>query len=272
MGRIFLLMIAIILTLFSFQCDYAWAQPMDKDISQLIIVYDNNISKKGLISAWGFSCAIILPQKFILFDTGGDPSILLKNLDEMNIHPEKIDSIILSHGHMDHLGGLPALLGIQERPVTVYLLKSFPKSFKEEVVLSGADVKEIGVPMMIHTGIYTTGELGLSIKEQSLVLKTVKGLVIITGCAHPGIVEIVDHAKKLFKEDVYLLIGGFHLTGKSTKEITAIVKQLDELNVKRVAPCHCSGNTARDLFKRHYGNNYIECGAGLICDIPHIKE
>ncbi|MBN2059704.1 MAG: MBL fold metallo-hydrolase [Deltaproteobacteria bacterium] len=244
---------------------------MNKEISQLIIVYDNNISKKGLTSAWGFSCLIILSQKFILFDTGGDPSILLENMEEMDIDPEKLDSVVLSHVHWDHVGGLSALLGIQKRPIIAYLPKSFPDNFKKQVALMGADVKEIGGSLMIDNGVYTTGELGLSIKEQSLVLKTVNGLVIITGCAHPGIVEIVDHAKKLFKEDVYLLIGGFHLTGKSTKEITAIVEQLDKLNVKRVAPCHCSGNTARDLFKRHYGNNYIECGVGLLLDIPYIK-
>jgi 7,8-dihydropterin-6-yl-methyl-4-(beta-D-ribofuranosyl)aminobenzene 5'-phosphate synthase len=245
---------------------------MNKDISQLIIVYDNNISKKGLISAWGFSCLIIHPQKFILFDTGGDPSILFKNMDEMDIDPKKIDSVVLSHAHWDHVGGLPALLGIQKRPVIVYLPKSFPDNFKKQVALTGADVKEIGGSLMIYKGVYTTGELGLSIKEQSLVLKTSKGLVIITGCAHPGIVEIVDHAKRLFNEEVYLLIGGFHLTGKTQQEITAITRQLDGLKVERVAPCHCSGDTARDLFKRHYGNNYIECGVGLLLDIPDIKE
>jgi 7,8-dihydropterin-6-yl-methyl-4-(beta-D-ribofuranosyl)aminobenzene 5'-phosphate synthase len=265
-------MIAIILTFSSLRCDYAWAQPMNKDISQLIIVYDNNISKNGLISAWGFSCLIIYPQKFILFDTGGDPSILLKNMDEMDIDPKKIDSVVLSHAHWDHVGGLPALLGIQKRPVIVYLPKSFPDNFKKQVALTGADVKEIGGSLMIYKGVYTTGELGLSIKEQSLVLKTSKGLVIITGCAHPGIVEIVDHAKRLFNEEVYLLIGGFHLTGKTQQEITAITRQLDGLKVERVAPCHCSGDTARDLFKRHYGNNYIECGVGLLLDIPDIKE
>jgi 7,8-dihydropterin-6-yl-methyl-4-(beta-D-ribofuranosyl)aminobenzene 5'-phosphate synthase len=272
MGRICLTMMAIILTFFSLRCDYAWAQPMDKDTCQIIIIYDNNTLKKDLISAWGFSCLINLPRYIILFDTGGDPSILLKNMDKMDIDPRKIDSVVLSHIHGDHVGGLTALLGIQKRPVTVYLPKSFPDNYKKEASLMGADVKEVGGSVMIHSGVYTTGELGGSIKEQSLVLKTSKGLVIITGCAHPGIVEIVSHVKKLFKDNIYLLIGGFHLIGKSQEEITSIVKKLDELNVKMVAPCHCSGDTARNLFKRHYGNNYIECGAGLIFDIPDIKE
>ena len=116
----------------------------------------------------------------------------------------------------------------------------------------GADIEEVGGSVMIHPGVYTTGELGRSLKEQSLVLKTCEGLVIITGCAHPGIVEIVTHVRELFKENVYLLIGGFHLMGKSQKEIREIAKKLDELKVERIAPCHCSGDTARDSFKQYY--------------------
>jgi len=265
-------LIAIISISFLLQCNSAWTRPMNKDTGQLIIIYDNNILEKGLTPAWGFSCLINLPQYRLLFDTGGDPSILLKNMREMDIDPEKIDSVVLSHGHGDHVGGLSVFLRNQKHPIIVYLPKSFPNSFKEEVALMGADVKEVGGPLMIHTGIHTTGQLGGSIKEQSLVLKTCKGLVIITGCAHPGIVEIVDHARKLFGENVYLLIGGFHLMGKSPKEITEIAKQLDELKVERIAPCHCSGDTARELFRYYYGQNYIECGAGLALEIPAIKE
>ena len=244
---------------------------MNETKSQLLIVYDNNTLKKGLISAWGFSCLIILPQYQILFDTGGDPSILLKNMHGMDIDTEKINSVVLSHGHGDHVGGLSGFLHYQHR-VTVYLPKSFPKGFKDEVGLMGAGVEEVRGSVMIHPGVHTTGELGGSIKEQSLVLKTCHGLVIITGCAHPGIVEIVDHARKLFKENIYLLIGGFHLTGRSPNEIMEIAKKLDELKVERIAPCHCSGDSARDLFSHHFGDNYIECGAGLALEIPDLQE
>ncbi|MBL7178573.1 MAG: MBL fold metallo-hydrolase [Desulfobacteraceae bacterium] len=262
--------IAIILITFSLQSAFAWRRSMNEAGSQLIIVYDNNTLKKGLTSSWGFSCLIILPQYRILFDTGGDPSILLKNMDRMDIDPEKIDSVVLSHGHADHTGGLIGLLQYHN-DVTVYLPKSFPKMFKKEVDSIGARIEEVGGSIMIHPSVYTTGELGKSIKEQSLVLKTRKGLVIITGCAHPGIVEIVEHVRKLFKDKVYLLIGGFHLMGKSPKEIKGIAKKLDELNVEKIAPCHCSGDTARDIFKQYYGDNYITCATGLVMETPHLK-
>ena len=244
---------------------------MNDTAHQILIIYDNNTLKGDLTPAWGFSCLIILPPYQILFDTGGDPSILLKNMHEMDIDPEKIDTVVLSHGHGDHVGGLEEFLRYQHR-VTVYLPRSFPKRFKEGVGLMGADVEEVGGSVMIHPSVYTSGELGGGLKEQSLVLKTCQGLVIITGCAHPGIVEIVEHVRGLFEENVYLLIGGFHLMGKSPKELREIAKKLDELKVERIAPCHCSGDTARGFFRQYYGDNYITCAAGLVIDMPHLEE
>jgi 7,8-dihydropterin-6-yl-methyl-4-(beta-D-ribofuranosyl)aminobenzene 5'-phosphate synthase len=266
------ILIPILLTAFSFQCNHAWTGPVHKDESNLIIVYDNNIWEQGLTPAWGFSCLIDLPESCVLFDTGGDPSILLGNMQKMGIDPQDIDTVVLSHIHGDHIGGLSGLLSHKDRPVTVYLPESFPDSTKEQIALMGADIKEVGGPLMIHQGVYTTGELGWSIKEQSLVLQTRKGLVVITGCAHPGIVEIVDYARSHFKKNIYLLIGGFHLIGKPQNEIKEIAKQLDKLNIDKIAPCHCSGDKAREVFRDYYGEDYIECGAGLILNIPDIIE
>lgn len=263
----------IILSIFYLlQCSYAGTLSMNNDTNQLIIIYDNNLSDKDLTAAWGFSCLIILPQYRILFDTGGDPSILLENMHKMEIDPEKIDSVVLSHVHGDHTGGLKGFLRQHIHHVTVYLPESFPKGYKEEASFMGADIKDVKNTMMINKGVYTTGQLGKGIKEQSLILKTREGLVIITGCAHPGIVEIVEHVRKLFKENIYLLIGGFHLMNKSPGEINNIAEQLDKLGIERIAPCHCSGDNARELFRLHYGKNYIECGAGLAIEIPDIKK
>jgi 7,8-dihydropterin-6-yl-methyl-4-(beta-D-ribofuranosyl)aminobenzene 5'-phosphate synthase len=264
-------LVTILSLILSWQCVYARRSSMNEGTNELFIIYDNNTLKSGLKSAWGFSCLIILPQYRILFDTGGDPSILMNNMNLMDIHPEDIDSVVLSHGHGDHTGGLGGLLHYHPN-VTVYLPKSFPKSFKNEVNHIGARVHEVGGSMMLYPGVYTTGELGNGIKEQSLLLKTKKGLVIITGCAHPGIVDIVLKARSLFKDKVHLLMGGFHLMGSSQKEIRDIIKRLDEVEVERVSPCHCSGDTARKLFREHYGENYIKCGAGLVLEIPDLKE
>lgn len=235
---------------------------------ELIIVYDNNPYDNQLHTAWGFSCLIRLPDKAILFDTGGDSSTLLYNMSQLQIDPGEVDVVVLSHIHGDHTGGLGGFLQ-QNSKVTVYLLDSFPQSFKDEVKSLGARMVEISQPSEIFQNVYTTGELGDGIKEQSLILKTRKGLVVITGCAHPGIVEIVQTAKEVVPDNkIYLVVGGFHLSGASYTQIESIISSFIQLGVEKVAPCHCSGDETRRLFEESYGVNYIESGVGKRILLP----
>jgi len=233
----------------------------------IAITYDNNPYDDRLRTAWGFSCLLRLPEKTILFDTGGDSSILLDNMDQLQIDPKEIDIVVLSHIHGDHVGGLGGILN-QNSDVTVYLPASFPQSLKEDVKLYGAEVKEIHEPRELFDGVYTTGELNGGIKEQSLIVKTDEGLVIITGCAHPGVVNVVQKAREIAGDKVYLLLGGFHLGGTSASKIESIIDSFEQLGVERVAPCHCSGDSARRLLREHYGEGYIECGVGRRVTLP----
>ena len=233
----------------------------------IAITYDNNPYDDRLRTAWGFSCLVRLPEKTILFDTGGDSSILLDNMDQLQIDPKEIDIVVLSHIHGDHVGGLGGILN-QNSDVTVYLPASFPQSLKEDVKLYGAEVKEIHEPRELFDGVYTTGELNGGIKEQSLIVKTDEGLVIITGCAHPGVVNVVQKAREIAGDKVYLLLGGFHLGGASTSKIESIIDSFEQLGVERVAPCHCSEDSARRLLREHYGEGYIECGVGRRVTLP----
>jgi 7,8-dihydropterin-6-yl-methyl-4-(beta-D-ribofuranosyl)aminobenzene 5'-phosphate synthase len=164
--------------------------------------------------------------------------------------------IFLSHIHGDHTGGIGRLL--QEKcDVDVYVPTSFPATFKE--TLTGARVKEVSGASGILSGVYTTGELGSGLIEQSLVLKTRKGLVAITGCAHPGIVNMVRKAKEITGDEiVYLVMGGFHLAGKSEFRLKSILAEFRRQSVQKVAPCHCTGDEARRLFKQEYGAHCIE--------------
>ena len=236
----------------------------------ITVSYDNNPYKERLTTAWGFSCVIRGTEKTILFDTGGDGSILLTNMEELGINPKEIDLVVLSHIHGDHVGGLPSFL--RKNPeVVVYLPKSFPKGFKDEVKEYGAKIIEVQGPLKICEGVYSTGELGTWIKEQSLIIYTEKGLVVITGCAHPGIVKIVNKAKDLVKGDVLLVMGGFHLGGESKGEIEKIVSSFRKLGVSYVGPCHCSGDAARQLFKEEYGENFINIGVGRVITMSDLK-
>jgi 7,8-dihydropterin-6-yl-methyl-4-(beta-D-ribofuranosyl)aminobenzene 5'-phosphate synthase len=228
----------------------------------ITVVYDNNPHKPGLDNAWGFSCLITGAEKSILFDTGPDDS-LLNNMKKLEIGPGSIDVVILSHIHGDHTGGLNGFL--EKNPdVTVYLPKSFPAKFKDSMVSRRAKIVEVEQFVKICEDVYSTGQLGKWIKEQSLIIKTDKGLIVITGCAHPGIVKIVNTARDLLKDDVLLVVGGFHLEWTGKGRIERIISAFRQVGVRYVGPCHCSGEEARTLFEGHFSKNYINIGAGKV--------
>jgi len=237
--------------------------PVEKELmkSTITIIYDNNRYDSRLTTDWGFSCMVKSPQKTILFDTGGDGVILLHNMAKLEIDPKEIDVVVLSHIHGDHVGGLASFLE-RNSDVTVYIPISFPQNLKDEVTNTGAKLEEVDKARELFDGTFTTGELDGGIKEQSLVFRTQNGLVVITGCAHPGIVNIVERAKEISEGNVYLLMGGFHLAGASSSQVNHIAEDLLQLGVERVAPCHCSGEVARKIFKDYFGENYIDSGVG----------
>jgi 7,8-dihydropterin-6-yl-methyl-4-(beta-D-ribofuranosyl)aminobenzene 5'-phosphate synthase len=229
----------------------------------ITIVYDNNPGggDERLETAWGFSCLVEGLDKTILFDTGGDSALLLRNMRTLGIHPRDVEVIVISHVHGDHVGGLAGFL--EENPaVTVYLPQSFPESIRHATREAGAGIVEVDGPVEICEHVYSTGELGGGIREQSLAIETARGLVVITGCAHPGVVDIVRRAKELTGGEVHLVLGGFHLGGASETTIAGIAETLQQLGVRRVAPCHCSGDVARRLFGEAYGEDFVPAGVG----------
>ena len=226
------------------------------------IVYDNYLQNPSLTAAWGFACLVNCGGHFLLFDTGGDAATLLGNMGLLGLDPQQIEAVVLSHCHGDHTGGLAGLLG-QVHDLTIYVLSSFPARFREQVRDAGAELVEVGEPMEIMPGVCSTGELGDGIREQALALESTEGLAIITGCAHPGIVRVVERAKAICAgRHVYLILGGFHLGSQSGNEIERVISEFRRLGVERVAPCHCSGDRARDMFAAEYGEDCILTGVG----------
>ena len=132
----------------------------------------------------------------------------------------------------------------------------------------GAEFVSVDRPRKISDFVYTTGELYGPPKEQSLIINSKKGLIVITGCAHPGVVNIVKKAKEIFPEEkVCLVLGGFHLGGVSDSKLKSIVSDFRKLGVEKVAPSHCSGDRCRELFKEEYKEDFIECGVGKIIEV-----
>jgi len=229
---------------------------------KITVVYDNKTLDPDLSPAWGFSCLV---DDDLLLDTGGDGPRLLSNMVQMGLDIGGIKTAVLSHAHGDHTGGLGGIMAVNKN-LTVYLPRSFSIGFKEQVK-ARARVVEVHEPMEIAEGIYTTGEMGRGLVEQALVLVTNQGLAVITGCAHPGIVRIVKKAKEVVSGEVYLVMGGFHLGGASTKAIKGIIADFRRLGVQKVAPCHCTGDRAIGMFAAEYGEDFIEIGAGKVLEV-----
>ncbi len=228
---------------------------------KFIIVYDDIVFRKDLQADWGFSALVEVEKRKILFDTGANPKILLSNMEKFGINPKEINKVVISHIHHDHIGGLEGFLE-RNNNVTVFIPSSFPQSIKDMIIQKGAKFVEISAPREISKFIYTTGELYAFPPEQSLIIDSKKGLIIITGCAHPGIVNIVKRAKELMKRDkVYLVLGGFHHPPISC------VKEFKKLEVEKVAPSHCTGDAVREAFRNEYKDGFIEYGVGKIIEV-----
>ena len=218
---------------------------------KLSIVYDNE-AKVGFISDWGFSCVIESGDWKILFDTGASGKILIHNLQQLGLQKEDIEIIALSHKHWDHIGGLSAVL---HPDVAVCLPSSFPLGLKKYVAKNAARVVEVSEPKKIIPEVYTTGEVGIPVKEQSLVLETKggEGVVVITGCAHPGLDAILEAAKVFGK--LYGVIGGFH--GFDKLEVLQ--------GLQLIMPCHFTRRKKEILAM--YPEKTAWCGAGGVIEL-----
>ncbi len=227
----------------------------------MTIVYDNHSFKEDIEKDWGFSCFIEGLEKSILFDTGKNGDILLSNMGKLGIRPKEIDLVFLSHAHKDHTGGLDILLNKNSK-LEAWLPDFFSSSFKKTIKAKGATVVEVENFQKICEGAYTTGVIPGWIKEQSLILDADKGLIVVTGCAHPRIINIIFKAKELLEKNIHLVFGGFHLAGFIEDEIEEITARFRALGVEKVGPCHCSGDTCRMIMAKEYRDDFIKTGAG----------
>jgi len=239
----------------------------------LYIVVDNNIYRDDLETCWGLSIYIKYRNISILFDTGCKSSTLLYNLDKLGIDPNNIDIVVLSHPHGDHIGGLEGLANVNKR-FTLYIPNGFPRELINRYIEMRIDVHIIDNPTCIADGVYLTGGLSFgSMYEQALVINTSRGAIIITGCAHPGIENIVKFvADEMGFKDILMVCGGFHLMYASIDRIQKIIKVFDMYYVKVIMPIHCTGELAREIFKQTYDDRAILAGVGYHITLSDLSK
>ena len=210
---------------------------------KVTIIYDNQVAKEGFKADWGFSCFIEAYGKKILFDTGANGSILFNNMEKLDIDPAVIEEVFISHDHWDHTGGLSDFLKIN--PVKVYI----PQSCQEPP--GAREVINVKESLRIHKNIFSTGEL--KNVEQSLAVKTEKGLVVIVGCSHPGVKNILKAASDF--GDPKVLIGGLH----GFRDFD-LVKDLEF-----ICPTHCT--QFKSEIRSRYPGKYVSGGVGKVIEI-----
>jgi len=235
---------------------------------QIKLIAEGSSKWDRFIMRWGVSFLI---GEDVLFDTFGDPGVFLNNMRKFNIDTTKIKHIVLSHDDWDHIAGLWYLIH-ERKDITVYICPGFKREIKDSIASFGVKVVEVGEDTLIKDDIYSTGELygeseGRQIYEQSLTVKTANGLLIITGCAHPGIISIVDNIRKKFNENIYFVIGGLHLKEKPIAQIEEVISRLKSYSIEKIAPLHCTGENAQRLFKKAYGYNYISLKIGATLEL-----
>ena len=264
--------------------------------SQITILYDAFGTDAAMKKDWGFSALVEISGKRILFDTGNDPDIFAANVKAKGIDLTNIDFVVLSHRHSDHMAGLSHVLSVNPT-VKIYAPRegfgiygsSLPSSFyrKDESLppqmryydgkppevmkfgkaWQGANIELIDKTTEIAPGITlialvsdATGTKEL--KELSLAVNTSDGVVLVVGCAHPGIEKIVEAAAAI-NSRIRLIAGGFHLVVAPDEAIAKAVQALkDTFKVENIAPGHCTGEPTFAALKLAYGDRYLYAGVG----------
>jgi 7,8-dihydropterin-6-yl-methyl-4-(beta-D-ribofuranosyl)aminobenzene 5'-phosphate synthase len=263
---------------------------------------DNSAGLGNFLAEWGLSILVETAETKILFDTGQSISAS-HNADILGIDLGKIDRIVLSHGHYDHTGGLRHILHRMRKEVEIiahpdiWQVKYATREGEEEKYIGipfhrqtleslGARFKLSKKPVRITDNIITSGEIPmvtdyeeiepyLVVKEgkrfkpdkllddQALFITTKRGLVVILGCAHRGIINTLYHARKLTGEKkIYMVVGGCHLMDASEERIYLTIAALKELGVQRIGVSHCTGLSAAAIMAREFGDSFFFNVAG----------
>ena len=264
--------------------------------AQITILYDAFGKDSAMRKDWGYAALIEYDGKRILFDSGNNPEILAQNAKAKDIDLSKLDFVVISHRHGDHVGGLPYLLKVNPN-VTIYAPKEgfgvfgsdLPSAFyrkdpslpPEQRYYGGAppDVmrfgsawpganfqlvdKNVEIAPNIHLIALVSDKPGtLGLRELSLAINTPEGIVIVVGCSHPGVERIIQAATEI-NPRIRIVVGGFHLVVASDQDIEKVIKALhDAFKVEYVAPGHCTGEPAFKALKKAFGDRYLYAGLG----------
>jgi 7,8-dihydropterin-6-yl-methyl-4-(beta-D-ribofuranosyl)aminobenzene 5'-phosphate synthase len=274
--------------------------------AQITVLYDAFGKSSEMHKDWGYAAFVEYGGKRILFDTGNNPDILAHNAQVKGIDLSKLDFVVMSHRHGDHMGGLSYVLKVNPA-VKIYAPKEgfgvygadLPSTFyrkdaslpPDERYYGGAppDIMRFGsawpganfqlidknteiAPDMHLIALVSDKPGTLELRELSLAINTPEGIVIVVGCSHPGIDKIVAAASAI-NPRVHLIAGGFHLVTAGDSDINRIVSVLhDQFKVDYIAPGHCTGEPAFSALRKTFGDRYLDAGLGSTVSLSKLPN
>jgi len=271
--------------------------------NRVTILYDSFGKSPSLTMDWGFAALVEYGGKRILFDTGNNSQILEHNVKAAGVDLQKLDFVVMSHRHGDHMGGLAYLLKVNptvkiyapkersgvygdDQPSSTWYRKdkSLPveqryyKGAPPEIIHMGAawpdanfqliDKKTEIAPGMFLIALVSDQPGTLEVHELSLAIRTPDGLVLVVGCSHSGVERIVQEASAI-DPHISILLGGLHQIQAPEPEVERIARVLHEqYKIEHVAPGHCTGEPEFAGLKRAFGDHYVYAGVGSVVDLP----
>ncbi|HCJ11741.1 MAG: hypothetical protein A2Y14_05055 [Verrucomicrobia bacterium GWF2_51_19] len=236
-------------------------------IMKITLLANGSSGRERLIRRWGVSFLI---GDEVLFDTFGDAAVFLKNLRKFGVDLAKIKHIVLSHDHWDHVTGLWSIAEACSN-ASVYICPHFSPEIKAKAAsLHLKVVESSATPIALTAGVSTTGEIcgefnGKTAYEQAIVVQSPQGLIVLVGCAHPGLANMLRWVQKAFNnQPLHMLVGGFHLRDMRSEAIEQVIAELKTLGVQNISPMHCTGRLATRLMKQTFGQCFMQLREGQI--------
>ncbi|MBU9888377.1 MAG: MBL fold metallo-hydrolase [Candidatus Omnitrophica bacterium] len=231
------------------------------------LIAEGSTKRERRILRWGISFLV----EDVLFDAFGRADIFWENIRRFRIDLSPVRHVVISHDDWDHIAGLQGLL--QARPkMKVHVCEKTGEGLKDLVRSHLGTLVEVRKVTKIARRIFSTGQMRADtgrgiLYEQALVIKTRKGISVITGCAHPGILRIVKKVIRDFGKNIYAVCGGFHMKNNEHAENVKIATALKALGVVKVAPLHCSGAAAVAVFQKVFGKHCVRWKEGALLEI-----
>lgn len=258
-----------------------------KSVAMKITALVDNTPGSNTKAEFGLSCFIELNGKSILFDAA-QTDLFLSNAHALGIKPENADFIVLSHGHYDHGDGLKNLPGGNLICHPGCFVRRYGKNSRHYIGLNQSkeefaarfNLITTTKPYELFDGAYFLGEIprltsfesqttsfsfddgspDFVMDDSALALKTDHGIFVVTGCGHSGIVNTLEHAKKVTGDNRILgIMGGFHLKHNNL-QTQETISYLKRNNVKHVMPSHCTALPALAEFHRVFGIKEVRTG------------